>query len=77
MPENARFLAFIDRHYQTNNIEDYLRQSQIFWASFFGRWKAVIMNLGYRGQTARYGISTAVSTSAKRKYLAETGNPHL
>ena len=33
--KNARLLACANRHYQINNIEYYLKQSQIFGALFF------------------------------------------
>ncbi len=38
-------LAWTDKHYQINIIEDWVRQSQIFWVSFFDRWKAAIATL--------------------------------
>jgi hypothetical protein len=36
--------ASIDRQHHINIIEDKVRQSQIFWASFFDWWKAGIMH---------------------------------
>jgi hypothetical protein len=32
-------LALTNRQHQINNSEDYLRQSQIFWVSFYAGWQ--------------------------------------
>ena len=49
----------MDRHYQTNNIEDKVRQSQIFWGLIFGRVKADIMHFRPKGTHTRCGAKEA------------------
>ncbi len=64
-----RFLAFINRDYQINNIEDNVRQSQIFWGLIFDWWKADIMHFGFKGRSAICGIfPTSAGTQCGRLY---------